>query len=239
MSSDHQVAANRLNAQRSTGPRTPAGKTRVSMNATKHGFTARDVVLPGEDPADFEHFRAGILASLDPHGALENFFAEKIADDAWRLTRVRRFEAALYRRGCEELLVKQAEELVAQYESTAKDRLFASLEKKEVAASDRQAHEDAQQRLARERAKLDDPAFNVALVLKTSPEPFLNLWRHDAQLSRSLLRNMHELERLQARRAGQHVPVPAVVDVDVNVPAPAGADIEETGPNKKSDGDPK
>ncbi|MGA7872084.1 MAG: hypothetical protein WCA22_14450, partial [Candidatus Binatus sp.] len=47
------------------------------MNATKHGFTALDVVLPGEDPADFEHFRAGILASLDPHGALENFFAEK------------------------------------------------------------------------------------------------------------------------------------------------------------------
>ena len=39
---------------------------------------------------------------------------------------------------------------------------------------------------------------------------------------RSLLRNMHELERLRAKRAGQHVPVPEVVDVDVRITEPAG-----------------
>jgi hypothetical protein len=50
MSSDKQVAANRLNAQRSTGPRTPAGKARVSFNALKHGLTGREVVLPARTP---------------------------------------------------------------------------------------------------------------------------------------------------------------------------------------------
>jgi len=54
MSNDQQIAANRLNAQRSTGPRTPAGKTRVSSNALKHGLTGREVVLPNENPDDFE-----------------------------------------------------------------------------------------------------------------------------------------------------------------------------------------
>ncbi len=235
MTSDRQIAANRLNAQRSTGPRTPAGKAKVSVNALRHGLTARDVILPNENPDDFDTFRAELLTSLDPQGALESLLAEKIVADAWRLGRVPRFESALYTRGSKELLVRQAEELVRGYESTEQDRVLASLEHKKVAARDRQAHADAKQRLTQARADLDDPSFNVTRVLETSPEPFLNLWRHEAALGRSLLRNMHELERLQARRAGEHVPVPAIVDVDVSVPEPAGADIGGIG-NGEPDG---
>jgi hypothetical protein len=216
-SSDRQIEANKLNAERSTGPRTPAGKTRVSMNAMKHGLTARDVILPNENLGDFEAFRGDLLTSLDPKGELENFLAEKIATDAWRFRRVATFEAALHKRGCRKLLVKQAAELVRQYESTEHERVLASLKKKKVAARNRQAHEDAQQKLARERAQLADPAFGVVLVLKTFPEPFLNLWRHEAALSRSFLRNLHELERLQAKRAGELVPLPVAVDVDVSL----------------------
>lgn len=39
MTSAVQMAANRRNAQHSTGPRTSAGKSRSSQNALKHGFT--------------------------------------------------------------------------------------------------------------------------------------------------------------------------------------------------------
>jgi hypothetical protein len=46
--SDRQLSASRANAQRSTGPQTPAGKQRASANAVKHGFLAR--VLPDSDP---------------------------------------------------------------------------------------------------------------------------------------------------------------------------------------------
>ena len=49
MSSTAQAIANIENAQRSTGPRTEAGKAASSHNALKHGLTAQTVLLPGED----------------------------------------------------------------------------------------------------------------------------------------------------------------------------------------------
>src|ERR1019366_2521669 len=132
MSNDQQIAANRLNAQRSTGPRTPAGKARVSSNALKHGLTGRDGVLPGENPDDFDSFRAGLLISLDPQGELEGALAERIAADLWRLRKVPIFEATLHRRSCKELLVKQAAESVRQYEST-ENNILEIWERKVVA----------------------------------------------------------------------------------------------------------
>jgi hypothetical protein len=43
------VKTNRANAQLSTGPRTPAGKQRSSLNALRHGLTGQIVVMPTED----------------------------------------------------------------------------------------------------------------------------------------------------------------------------------------------
>jgi hypothetical protein len=217
MSSDKQIAANRLNAQQSTGPRSLVGKTKVSRNALTHGLTARAVVLPDENPVDFESFCARLLASLDPQGALEDLVAENIVTDAWRLRRAPRFEALLYKHGCAELLVNQAKE-------TKRKNKFSNTDGG-CLGGDKEAYENAERKFKHSQSQLDDPAFNVARVLKTFPEPFRNLNRHEAALSRSLLKNMHELERLQAKRAGQHVPVPEVVDVDVSVSEPSRADI--------------
>jgi len=50
MTTEAQVAANRLNARKSTGPRTEEGKAKVALNAVTHGLRARGVVLPGEGP---------------------------------------------------------------------------------------------------------------------------------------------------------------------------------------------
>ncbi len=51
-----QMEANRRNSFLSTGPRTPSGKTRSALNATKHGFTGRLAVAvprgPFEEDAD-------------------------------------------------------------------------------------------------------------------------------------------------------------------------------------------
>ena len=54
MATDKQIAANRLNAQKSTGPKTPEGRAAVRLNAIKHGLTAQSLVLPGENPEDFD-----------------------------------------------------------------------------------------------------------------------------------------------------------------------------------------
>lgn len=41
MASERQIAANRANAARSTGPRSKQGRTRSSTNAWRHGFSTR------------------------------------------------------------------------------------------------------------------------------------------------------------------------------------------------------
>ena len=192
--------------------------------------------MPGENPDDFDSFRAGLLISLDPQGELEGALAERIAADLWRLRKVPIFEATLHRRSCKELLVKQAAESVRQYEST-ENNILEIWERKVVADRDRQAHKDAEQRLAQARAELDDPAFNITRVLEMFPEPLSNLWRHEVALSRSMLRTLHELERLQARRAGEHVPVPVAVDVDVSLSEPSRPSSETDGITGRESGD--
>ena len=216
MTSDRQIAANRRNAQRSTGPRTPAGKATVSVNAVKHGLTARDVVLPTESAEEFESFRTGLLAALDPVGDLEGVLAERIVTLLWRLRRVPMFEAALHRRGLKELIAQNAEEACNRYETFDIDAEL--LREMRVAASDRQAYKDAQRSLVTARAALDEPSFNLTRVLELCSGPFTSLWRHELALSRSFDRALHELQRLQAARAGEHVAAPSVVDVNVNGP---------------------
>jgi len=51
MSSAAQIAANKNNAQQSTGPVSAAGKAKSSLNAVKTGLTGRTVLLPGDDAA--------------------------------------------------------------------------------------------------------------------------------------------------------------------------------------------
>jgi hypothetical protein len=98
-----------------------------------------------------------------------------------------------------------------------------------VASCDQQAHHDAEQRLARAQAELDEPAFNVTHVLEMFSGPLSNLWRHEAALFRSWLRSLHELERSQVRRAGEHVSAPQVVDVDVSLGERPRPDIGGNG----------
>ena len=51
--SDAKAAANRANAQRSTGPRTPQGKANVRRNAHRHGLYAETAPDAGEDALAF------------------------------------------------------------------------------------------------------------------------------------------------------------------------------------------
>lgn len=92
MPSSAQVFANRLNAMRSTGPRTAGGKLVSSRNAVAFGVWTAAPVIPGECPADWDGHRAGILASLAPAGLLEQTLAERAALVLWRLNRLARYE---------------------------------------------------------------------------------------------------------------------------------------------------
>ena len=96
MISDQQIEANRLNAQKSTGPRTEDGKEKSKRNAITHGLTAAQVVIPGEDVEDFEDLREALLTDLKPVGALETECVDQVVFAIWRLRRCRQIEAALF-----------------------------------------------------------------------------------------------------------------------------------------------
>ena len=95
MASSRQITANRLNAQRSTGPRTASGKAVVAHNALKHGLLARQVVLPDEDAGAYTALQGELEMRLVPGGVLEQLCVERLAAIAWRLRRIPAMEAGL------------------------------------------------------------------------------------------------------------------------------------------------
>lgn len=99
MTSPAKVEANRANAQRSTGPRTPEGKRSSSRNATRHGLLSRQPLLDGEDRAEYEALLARLLDELAPASVHEELLVDDIAGLVWRLRRLSRVEAALFSLG--------------------------------------------------------------------------------------------------------------------------------------------
>ena len=97
MASDRQIAANRQNAQMSSGPRSLAGKTRSSQNAVKHGLTAEHAMLPGEDVKQFNELKDAMFQDLQPTGPFENQLVERATSLIWRLRRVPMFEVVLFK----------------------------------------------------------------------------------------------------------------------------------------------
>lgn len=96
MASEAQIAANRRNAEKSTGPKSARGKAAVSRNALRHGLTAERIICFDESEADFAPFEAGLRRTLDPADPVEAQLTEHIVLCAWRLRRAYRVEAELF-----------------------------------------------------------------------------------------------------------------------------------------------
>jgi hypothetical protein len=92
MATEAQIIANRRNAQKSTGPRTPEGKAAVSHNAVKHALLARQAVISSESQADFDLYRDQILDELAPATPMESMLADRIVSLSWRLKRAGRIQ---------------------------------------------------------------------------------------------------------------------------------------------------
>jgi hypothetical protein len=96
MASEAQIQANRVNAQKSTGPRSAAGKAVVAQNALKHGLAARLEVIRGEDQAEFDRLREEMLEELAPAGARQIMLAERVVGLSWRLDRAGRLQNEVF-----------------------------------------------------------------------------------------------------------------------------------------------
>ena len=95
MSTQKQIEANRRNAQRSTGPKTPEGKARSALNALQHGIRSSLAVIPGESLEEFETLYDAIRDDFQPTDSMEEILVRQIASAEWRLQRIQRAEAAL------------------------------------------------------------------------------------------------------------------------------------------------
>ncbi len=97
MASDRQVAANRRNAAKSTGPRSKRGKEVVSKNAMRHGLSAQQVLVPGESEEEFEALIQKLISEFEPEGEFELQLVERISTCIWRQRRIYRIESEVLR----------------------------------------------------------------------------------------------------------------------------------------------
>jgi hypothetical protein len=131
MSSLKQVDANRLNALKSTGPKTSEGKERSRCNTIRHGLTAETVIVGFEDASDYEAFEANVIADYDARSAVERELVLRLASVLWRLRRATGIETSLF-----ESAIKQSGQLEVFNRATADlllSRLF--LERKEESSN--------------------------------------------------------------------------------------------------------
>ena len=97
-----RAQVNKANAQKSTGPRTDAGKQRSSLNALRHGLTGHTIVLPTEDQAAYQRHSQAFLDEYRPQGATETQLVQSITDIAWQLNRAAAVETNLFSLGITE-----------------------------------------------------------------------------------------------------------------------------------------
>jgi hypothetical protein len=102
MVTEKQLAANRLNAQRSTGPASEEDKAKVRMNAMRDGITGQVITLSAEDRPIFERLKSELIEDLQPKTTMELRLANSIAWDTWRIDHLRAVENNLYALGTQD-----------------------------------------------------------------------------------------------------------------------------------------
>jgi len=94
--SDKQKAANRENAQHSSGPKTPEGKAAVRFNALTWTLRARSLILPDEDHADYQQLWNNLEEDWQPENHSERHYLDQMANAQWLLTRMAASESRVY-----------------------------------------------------------------------------------------------------------------------------------------------
>ena len=155
MATPAQIAANRANALKSTGPRSAEGKSASRFNALKHGMDAASIVIPGEDPAEYEALAAHYLDEYHPQSPSESFHVDAMLRADWQKRRLQRVEGDLYRSIIAES--SNATLIAALLSDSPAAKLLARVQR-QIAAFERTWYRaNAELRRAREQA---EPAFD-------------------------------------------------------------------------------
>jgi hypothetical protein len=217
MTSGKKIQANRRNALKSTGPRTPEGKDAVRLNALRHGLLSKEMLLPGEDEKALTELGDTLRDELEPVGELENLLVNRIIAAHWRLRRLGRVETGIFAWERSEELAERAEREAREYEHERGENLVYLLN---VDILDEEKHEEALSKVRRIRSEQEDETATLGRTFARDADranAFSKLSRYETTIERSLYKALHELQRLQAaRRANGNVTPPVALDVDVS-----------------------
>ena len=227
MTSEKKAEANRRNALKSTGPKTPEGKAAVRLNALKHGLLSQEILLPGEDEEALRELGERLRDELQPVGELENLLVDRIIASYWRLRRLGRVEAGIFAWDLYGDLTRRAHDeasghtkppiheirLVYEDDSGPPERIVPP-EKHQETRSKSQEIETKQEIEAMQDA--ETPTLGLTFIRDANgANAFSKLSRYEAGIERSLYKALHELQRLQAaRRADGNALPPVAIDVD-------------------------
>jgi len=221
MTSANKAEANRRNALKSTGPKTPEGKAAVRLNAVRHGLLSQDVLLSGEDEAALKELGERLREELQPVGKLEGLLVDRVIASTWRLRRLGRVEAGIFAWELYGELAKRARREARTYEkhSSPYDDLIEST-KPTITITDERKHREALSKAKEMEAVQDAETATLGRTFIRDADKanaFSKLSRYETAIERSLYKALHELQRLQAARgAAGNVSPPAAVDVDVS-----------------------
>jgi hypothetical protein len=96
MATESQIAANRRNSQKSTGPRSARGQAASRFNALKHGIDAKSQCIPGESHAALEKLAAEYHLRFAPATPEERCLVDTLVSCEWDLRRYRAAAAQLW-----------------------------------------------------------------------------------------------------------------------------------------------
>jgi len=203
--SAQQLAANRANAARSTGPRTPAGKVRSTRNSRQHGFTASTfAIVRLEELQEVAHLKADLLSAYQPVNSQELFAIERIALSQQALLRAARLEAGLFTTCLNEALDPSGQPLFLMNQDLTADLEITRAQNRNYALGE---------------------GFHRMAKTATSWSLFL---RYQAQAERHYRRAVEEFERLKALR--QELPNEPIFDLQPEPNKPTSTPLP-TNPN--------
>jgi hypothetical protein len=215
MASERQVAANRQNARRSTGPKTLEGKRVIGGNAVKHGLLSRHVLLPGDDVSAFAELREGVLDTLEPAGELESLLADRIVQGLWRLRRLGVVETGLFLASRCDFEAETARAEADRHTRNRVAEMLSSVNQGDVTVTDKVAHAAALARAQQAEARKGGDVPRLGRAFLVNEGTFAALSRYETAIERGVYKALHELQRLQAARSGQVVLPPTAADVDI------------------------
>jgi hypothetical protein len=211
------MAANKLNASKSSGPQSAEGKAVASKNAVKHGLTAQQILVPGESADEFEALVQRLISEFVPMGELELQLVERISTCLWRQRRIYRIESEVLRAEHLEYEIRRLYDFATAQKSDIGELFvsstdFVSEEGFEIYESSLDDRRQAKLNLIEADVGLGK-AFNRGVQ---GSDTLSKLSRYEAGIERALYKALHELQRLQARRGGEDGGVPQAIDIDVS-----------------------